>query len=111
MAVFIIIILILITIIFFLLFIAFMQIKSAGIEIKDFWSFVKAHDTLHKLYKFSTMYEKLPPNEQLVFVKEAEQVFSAFDKVPNKLWEEEYSKYMKILSQYQDIKVNEWKRK
>ncbi len=109
MAIVIIIILILIMIIFFLVFMAYMQIKSAGMEVKDFWSFVKAHDTLHKLYRFSTMYEKLPPNEQLVFVKEAEQVFSAFDKVPNKLWEEEYNQYMRVLSQYQDIKVTEWK--
>lgn len=111
MAVFIIIILILIFVIFFLLFMAYTQIKAAGMEVKDFWSFVKAHDTLHKLYKFSSMYERLPPNEQLVFIKEAEQVFSAFDKVPNKLWEEEYNKYMKVLSQYQNIKMSEWKRK
>lgn len=111
MAIVIIIILILIMIIFFLVFMAYMQIKSAGMEVKDFWSFVKAHDTLNKLYKFSIMYEKLPPNEQLVFVKEAEQVFSAFDKVPNKLWEEEYNQYMRVLSQYQDIKVKEWKKR
>lgn len=111
MTVFIIIILILICIIISLLFFAYMQIKLAGMDVKDFWSFVKAHDTLHKLYKFASMYEKLPPNEQLVFIKEAEKVFSAFDKVPNKLWEEEYTKYMKVLSQYQDIKINEWKRK
>ena len=111
MAIFIIIILILVIAILFLLFMAYLQIRAAGMQVKDFWSFVKAHDTLHKLYKFSTMYERLPPNEQLVFVKEAEKVFSAFDKVPDRLWEEEYSKYMKILSQYQDIKVNEWKKR
>lgn len=111
LAVFIIIILILVVVIFSLLFMGYMQIKAGGMEVKDFWSFVKAHDTLHKLYKFSVMYEKLPPNEQLVFIKEAEQVFSAFGKVPNKLWEEDYSKYVKVLSQYQDIKVKEWKSK
>ena len=105
------IIILLIGIILSLLFMGYLQIKAAGMEVKDFWSFIRAHDTLHKLYKFSTMYEKLPPNEQLVFVKEAEQVFSAFDKVPNKLWEEEYNQYMKVLSQYQDIKVKEWKKR
>ncbi len=110
-AFFVIIILILVSIILSLLFMGYMQIKAAGMEVKDFWSFVKAHETLHKLYKFSTLYEKLPPNEQLVFVKEAEKVFSAFNKVPNTLWEEEYTKYMKVLSQYQDIKVNDWKKR
>lgn len=109
--VFILIVIILISIISSLAFMAYMQIKATGMQIKDFWSFVKAHDTLHKLYKFSTMYEKLPPNEQLVFIKEAEEVFSAFDKVPDALWEEEYNKYMKVLAQYQSIKVRDWKRR
>lgn len=111
MAFFIIIILILVVVVLSLLFMAYTQIKLSGMKVDDFWSFVKAHDTLHKLYKFSNLYEKLPPNEQLVFIKEAEEVFSAFDKVPNQLWEEEYSKYVKVLSQYQDIKVREWKNK
>ena len=109
-AAFILIAIILISIVLSLLFMVYMQIKTAGMEVKDFWSFVKANDTLHKLYKFSSMYEKLPPNEQLVFVKEAEKVFSAFDKVPNALWEEEYNKYMKVLTQYQDIKIKNWKK-
>ncbi len=111
MAFFIIIILILIIVAATLLFMAYTQIKMSGMKVNDFWSFIKAHDTLHKLYKFSSMYERLPPNEQLVFIKEAEEVFSAFDKVPDQLWEDEYSKYVKVLAQYQDIKVREWKNR
>ena len=66
------------------------QIKMAGMNVKDFWTFVKANETLDKLYRFSKKYEKLTTNEQLVFLKEAERVFDAFDKVPNVLWEEDY---------------------
>ena len=42
------------------------------------------------------------------FLSEAEKVFSAFDKVPNALWEEEYQKYMDVLSTYKDIKIVRW---
>ena len=91
--------------------IAIYQIKMAGIEVKDFWSFIQANDTLDKLYAFSEKYEKLSPQQQILFLAEAEKVFSAFDKVPNALWEEEYNKYMKILNKYKDIKVLRWKEK
>ena len=63
------------------------QIKMAGMNVKDFWSFIKANETLNKLYAFSKKYEKLTTNEQLVFLREAERVFDAFDKVPIVLWE------------------------
>lgn len=100
---------ILIFVILLLLFIAIYQIKMAGMEVKDFWTFIKANDTLDKLYAFSERYEKLSPQQQILFLAEAEKVFSAFDKVPNALWEEEYNKYMRILNKYKDIKVLRWK--
>ena len=84
------------------------QIKMAEMNVKDFWSFIKANETLNKLYAFSKKYEKLTTNEQLVFLREAERVFDAFDKVPNVLWEEDYQKYMEVLSTYKDIKLVRW---
>ena len=87
---------------------AVMQIKAAGMNVKDFWSFIKANETLDKLYAFSKKYEKLSTNEQLIFLREAEKVFDAFDKVPSAIWEEEYQKYMEVLSTYKDIKIVRW---
>ena len=84
-------------IIFALVAYAVLQIKLFGMKVKDFWSFIKANETLDKLYAFSKKYEKLTTNEQLVFLREAERVFDAFDKVPNVLWEEDYQKYMEVL--------------
>ena len=99
---------ILILVIFYLIVFAVFQIKSAGMKVKDFWTIIKANETLDKLYKFSKRYEKLSPQEQVIFLAEAEKVFSAFDKVPNMLWEEEYSKYMEVLNKYKDIRVLRW---
>ena len=61
-----------------------------------------------RLYAFSRRYQKLSPQEQVIFLAEAEKVFSAFDKVPNMLWEEEYDKYMEVLNKYKDIRVLRW---
>ena len=44
---------ILIFIIITLIMVAIMQINMAGIEVKDFWSFIKANEELDKLYIFS----------------------------------------------------------
>ena len=98
----------LLLIICMLIALAVAQIKMAGLNVKDFWTFIKANDTLNKLYAFSKKYEKLTTNEQLVFLREAERVFDAFDKVPNVLWEEDYQKYMEVLSTYKDIKIVRW---
>ena len=84
------------------------QIKLAGIKVKDFWSFIEANQTLDKLYKFAKKYEKLTPQEQLIFLSEADKVFDAFDKVPDLLWEDEYQKYMDVLDKYKNIKVARW---
>ena len=97
-------------IILFLILIAVYQIISAGMSVKDFFTFIKANDTLDKLYSFSVKYEKLSPQQQIIFLHEAEQVFNAFDKVPNALWEEEYNKYMNILNKYKDIKILRWQQ-
>ena len=99
---------ILIFLIFALVAFAVMQIRLAGINVKDFISFIKANELLDKLYRFAQQYDRLNPMEQLVFLQEAEKVFSAFDKVPNMLWEEEYQKYMQVLNTYKDIKVLRW---
>lgn len=105
---FLVIVFMLLLIIVMLIALAVFQIKMAGMNVKDFWSFIKANETLNKLYAFSKKYEKLTTNEQLVFLREAERVFDAFDKVPNVLWEEDYQKYMEVLSTYKDIKLVRW---
>ena len=99
---------ILIILIFILAMFAFVQIKLAGMKVKDFYSFIQANQMLDKLYRFSKKYEKLSSQDQLIFLSEAEKVFNAFDKVPDMLWEEEYSKYMDVLDKYKDIKVVRW---
>ena len=108
MNVMILIIYILLLVIFYLAAFAVFQIKSAGMKVKDFWTFIKANETLDKLYAFSKRYQKLSPQEQVIFLTEAEKVFSAFDKVTNMLWEEEYDKYMEVLNKYKDIRVLRW---
>ena len=108
MNVMIVIIYILLLVIFYLVAFAVFQIKSAGMKVKDFWTFIKANETLDKLYAFSKKYQRLSPQEQVIFLAEAEKVFSAFDKIPNMLWEEEYDKYMEVLDKYKDIRVLRW---
>lgn len=95
-------------IIFGLVAFAVMQIRLAGMKIKDFWGFIQANELLDRLYKFARKCERLSPQEQIIFLMEAEKVFSAFDKVPNALWEEEYQKYAEVLGKYKDIRVDRW---
>ena len=99
---------VLIFIIFALILFAIAQIKLAGMKVKDFWGFIEANQVLDKLYKFAKKYERLTPQEQLIFLREADKVFTAFEKVPNMLWEEEYQKYMDVLDKYKNIKVIRW---
>lgn len=84
------------------------QIKMAGMNVKDFWTFIKAIQDLDVLYKFSKKYEKMSPQEQLIFLSEAEKMFNAFDKVPSQIWEEEYDKYSRIVETYKNIKMLRW---
>ena len=85
-----------------------MQLRLAGMKVKDFWSFIEANQMLDKLYAFSKRYEKMSTQEQIIFLMEAEKVFDAFDKVPKMIWEEEYEKYTDVLNTYKDIKVLRW---
>jgi biopolymer transport protein ExbB/TolQ len=98
----------LIFVIFALCAFSVMQLKLAGLNVKDFWSFIEANQMLDKLYNFSKKYEKMSSQEQVIFLMEAEKVFDAFDKVPKIIWEEEYEKYMDVLNTYKDIKVLRW---
>ena len=102
---------ILVLVIFYLIVFAVFQIKSAGMKVKDFWSFIKANELLDKLYAFSEQYDKLSPQQQVLFLKESEKIFDAFGKVPDALWEEEYQKYMEVLNKYRDIKILRWEAK
>ena len=102
---------ILFTVILFLTVLAIAQIKMAGMNVTDFWSFIKANETLDKLYAFSIKYDNLTPQQQIIFMQEADKIFEAFDKVPDALWEEEYKKYMKVLDKYKDIKMLRWESK
>lgn len=88
-----------------------MQIKAAGMNVKDFAEFIQANQILDGLYEMTKKYEKMIPQEKIIFLMEAEKVFKAFDKVPNMLWEEEYQKYTKILDIYRDIKIVRWNEK
>lgn len=99
---------ILIFIIFALIAYSVLQLRVAGLNVKDFWSFIQANQMLDKLYAFSKRYEKMSAQEQIIFLMEAEKVFSAFDKVPQIIWEEEYEKYKDVLNTYKDIKVLRW---
>jgi len=85
-----------------------LQIKLYGMNVKDFWTFVKAVKDLEVLYKFSKKYEKMSAQEQVIFLSEAEKMFSAFDKVPTQIWEDEYDKYSHILEVYRNIKMLRW---
>lgn len=100
---------ILIFIIITLIMVAIMQINMAGIEVKDFWSFIKANEELDKLYLFSKKYNKMSPQEKIIFLQETEKMFNAFEKIPSIIWEDEYSKYRDVMDTYRDIKVDRWK--
>lgn len=99
---------ILILIIFALVGYAIIQIKLFGITVKDFWNFIQADQTLDRLYEYSKRYNYLTPQQQILYLKEAETIFEAFDKMPRELWEEENDKYEFILERYKEIKLNRW---
>ena len=99
---------VLVLIIFALAAYAVMQIKLAGIEVKDFWSFIEANQILDKLYVFAKKYETLTPQQKVVYLMEAEKVFKAFDKIPNIIWEDEFKKYDEVLKKYKEIKIERW---
>ena len=102
------IILVLLFIIFTLIVFAIMQLQMAGIQVKDFWSFINANEELEKLYIFAKRYEKMSPQEQIIFLQAAEKMSDAFDKMPQIIWEDEYAKYRDVMDIYREIKVKRW---
>ena len=104
----IIIIYILVFIIFGLIAFSVLQLKLAGIKVKDFWSFIQANQMLDKLYAFSKKYQAMSPQEQVIFLSEAEKVFEAFDKIPDMVWEDEYRKYSQVVDTYRNIRLSRW---
>lgn len=102
------IILVLVFIVISLIAFAIMQIQMAGIEIKDFWSFINANEELDRLYTFSKKYEKMSAQEQIIFLQAAEKMSDAFSKVPSMIWEDEYQKYSDVMDIYKDIKMKRW---
>lgn len=103
-----IIIYILVFIVFSLIAYAIMQMKLLGIKVKDFWDFIEANQMLDKLDRFAKQYQKMSSQEQVIYLSEAERIFTAFDKIPSELWEDEYDKYKKVLKKYKDIKMFRW---
>lgn len=101
---------ILLLIIFGLIAFSIFQLKIAGIKVKDFWSFIQANQMLDKLYIFSKKYQLMTPQEQIIFLSEAEKVFDAFDKIPDMVWEEEYRKYSQVVDAYKNIRVARWNK-
>lgn len=85
-----------------------LQIKLYGMNVKDFWTFIKSIQDLDVLYKFSKRYERMSSQEQIIFLNEAEKMFKAFDKVPSQIWEDEYEKYSQIVDVYRSIKMLRW---
>ena len=102
------IIILLISIIVILIIVAVMQLSLAGIKVKDFWSFIEANQSLDSLYKFSKQYEKMSPQEQIIFLQETEKMSEAFDKVPDMIWDEEYVKYREVMDAYRKLKLLRW---
>ena len=84
------------------------QIEMAGIKVKDFWSFINANENLDRLYEFAKRYDKMSPQEQVIYLAEAERMFDAFDKIPKTVWEDEEDKYSDVLDTYKDIRIMRW---
>lgn len=99
---------ILVFIIVALILYSIMQLKTMGIKVKDFWTFIEANQMLDKLYTFSKRYEKMSVQEQIIYLAEAEKIFKAFENVPDMLWEDDYDKYTEVLDKYKEIKMIRW---
>ena len=85
-----------------------MQIRLAGIKVKDFWGFIQANQLLDKLYIFSKKYNTMNAQQQIIFLSQAEKVFEAFDKIPTMIWEDEYREYTRVLEAYKNIRMGRW---
>lgn len=87
---------------------AIAQIRMAGIKVKDFFSFIDANQKLDSLVRFAQRYDKMSPQEQIIYLTEAEKMFNSFDKIPSTVWEDERDKYSKVLDTYKNIRVMRW---
>ena len=85
-----------------------MQIRMAGIKVKDFFSFIDANQKLDSLVRFAQKYDKMSPQEQIIYLSEAEKMFDSFDKIPSTVWEDERDKYTQVLDTYKNIRVMRW---
>lgn len=94
-----------------LVLLAIFQIRMAGIKIKDFYGFIQANQMLDKLARFARRYENMSPQEQVIYLKEAEKIFEAYDKIPTAIWEDQYREYQKVLDAYKNIRVMRWNLK
>ena len=104
------IIFILLILIVLLIFVAIAQLRAAGIKVTDFYSFVKANESLDQLYVFAERYNKMTPQEQLIYLMEAEKMLAAFDKVPDVMWSDEQSKYDTVVVHIKKIRLDRWNR-
>lgn len=102
-------IIILLIIILVLIIVAKQLLLSMGIEVKDFIDFLKADQKIDKIYNLSKKYNSLSLNDKIMFLDESKEIFDSFSKVPDRLWDNEYNKYMDILDQYQKVKMENWK--
>ena len=102
------IIFILVVFIVILIFSIVMQMRNAGIKVKDFMGFIRASQSLDDLYEFAKRYERMSPQQQIIYLAEAERMFAAFEKIPRSVWEEEQEKYDEVLDKYKDIRVMRW---
>lgn len=85
-----------------------LKIKSSGMDVKDFLDFVLAINDLDNLYIYSKCNLKMNESEQNAFLKQAEIVFSKFEKIPSMIWEDEYEKYEQVLETYKSIRMSKW---
>ncbi|MBO5349408.1 MAG: hypothetical protein J6A89_06280 [Clostridia bacterium] len=84
------------------------KIKLSGMNIKDFIDFILAINDLDNLYVFSKKNKEMTEHEKVIFLKEAEKIFSIFEKIPSMIWEDEYAKYEQVLETYKNIRVLRW---
>lgn len=84
------------------------KIKSCGLNVKDFFDFIFAINDLDNLYVYAKNNINMTEGEQLNFLKQAESLFTKFEKIPSMIWEEEYEKYIHVLETYKSIKMLRW---
>ncbi|MBQ3408994.1 MAG: hypothetical protein IJH12_07325 [Clostridia bacterium] len=85
-----------------------LKIKASGMNVKDFLEFIVAINDLDTLYIYSKSKIHMNDSEQKAFLKEAEKMFSKFEKVPSMIWEDEYEKYSQVLETYKNIRMLRW---